>query len=143
MSWHWVSKTALLMLHDESLALHGGASGVRDEGLLDSALNRPVNLANYDDPDAAELAASYAFGLAKNHAFVDGNKRAAFLAAGLFLHINSQRLMASQVEATQAVLALAAGQLTEAQFAQWLRQHIAPRHAVHEPRAKYGAKAKV
>ena len=139
--WRWVSKTALMLLHDESLALHGGASGVRDEGLLDSALNRPVNLAAYGEPDAAELAASYAYGLAKNHAFVDGNKRAAFLAylaAGLFLFSNNCRLMASEVDATRAVMALAADDLTEAQFAAWLRQHITPRNAVHEARAKYG-----
>lgn len=136
--WRWVSKAALLMLHDESLSLHGGASGVRDEGLLDSALSRPVNLAAYGEPDAAELAASYAYGLAKNHAFVDGNKRAAFLAAGLFLFTNNLRLMASEVDATHAVLALAAGDLSEAQFAAWLRQHIVSRNAVHEERAKYG-----
>jgi death on curing protein len=138
MNWRWVSKPALLMLHGESLALHGGAGGMRDESLLDSALHRPAHLAAYGEPDAAELAASYALGLAKNHPFVDGNKRAAFLAVGLFLHLNGQRLMVSQVDATQAVLALAAGTLTETQFAQWLRQHIAPRNAVHEPRAKYG-----
>lgn len=138
MSWRWVSKTALCMLHDESLALHGGASGVRDFGMLDSALNRPVNLAINGEPDAAELAAAYAFGLAKNHAFVDGNKRAALLAAGLFLHINNYRLLATQVDATHAVLALAAGDLNEAQFAQWLRVHMAPRNAVHQTRAEYG-----
>jgi death on curing protein len=137
MIWRWISKTALVMLHDESLALHGGAGGVRDAGMLDSALNRPINLAAYGTPDAAELAASYAFGLAKNHAFVDGNKRAALLAAGLFLHINNYRLMATQVDATQAMLALAAGDLTEVQFAAWLRQNTVPRNAVHEERAKY------
>jgi death on curing protein len=121
MTWRWVDKHALLLLHAESLAEHGGSAGLRDEGLLDSALARPINLVAYDDPDAVALAASYAFGLAKNHPFVDGNKRAAFLAAGLFLALNGQRLIASQVDATRAVLALAAGELNEEDFALWLR----------------------
>ena len=113
----------LLALHDESLALHGGASGIRDEGLLDSALARPVNLTAYGEPDFADLAASYGFGLAKNHPFVDGNKRAAFLAAGLFLFLNGNRLVVKQVDATITMLALAAGRLEEADFAAWLRQN--------------------
>jgi death-on-curing protein len=99
MNWRWVDKRALLLLHDESLAEHGGASGIRDEGLLDAALARPRNLAAYGEPDASDLAAGYGFGLAKNHAFVDGNKRAAFLAVGLFLWLNGYRLAASQAEA--------------------------------------------
>jgi death-on-curing protein len=86
--WRWVDKRLLLVLHDESLAMHGGLSGIRDEGLLDSALARPEHLAVYGEPDIAALAASYGVGLAKNHPFVDGNKRAAFLAVGLFLMIN-------------------------------------------------------
>ena len=100
MSWRWVDKRLLLILHDESLAEHGGASGLRDEGLLDSALARPLNLLAYGEPDAADLAAAYGLGLAKNHAFVDGNKRAAFLAVGLFLALNGHRLVASQPDAT-------------------------------------------
>ena len=127
MSWNWVDKRLLLLLHDESLAEHGGASGLRDEGLLDSALARPLNLAAYGEPDVAALAASYAFGLAKNHPFVDGNKRAAFLAAGLFLALNGMRLTASQADATVAVFTLAAGDLEEAGFADWLRRYSAPR----------------
>jgi len=123
--WKWIDKSVLLVLHDESLALHGGASGIRDEGLLDSALARPVNLAAYGEPDFADLAASYGFGLAKNHPFVDGNKRAAFLAAGLFLFLNGKRLSATQVDATITMLALAAGELEEADFAAWLRQNSA------------------
>ena len=127
MSWRWVDKRLLLVLHDESLAEHGGASGLRDEGLLDSALARPLNLLAYGDPDAADLAASYGLGLAKNHAFVDGNKRAAFLAVGLFLALNGYRLNASQTDATLTVMSLAAGEIDEAEFARWIRANSAPR----------------
>ena len=123
----WISKRALLLLHDESLAQHGGASGIRDDGLLESALARPENLLAYGSPDLAELAASYAYGLAKNHPFVDGNKRAAFLATGLFLALNGQRLVVAQAEATVMVLDLAAGEITEAAFADWLRAHLRSR----------------
>ena len=127
MNWRWVDRQALLLLHADSLAEHGGADGLRDEGLLDSALARPLNLAAYGEPDFAALAASYGVGLAKNHAFVDGNKRAAFLAVGLFLALNGQRLVASQVEATTAMLALAEGTMDEAAFAEWIRRHTRPR----------------
>jgi death-on-curing protein len=127
MNWRWVDRRALLLLHADSLAEHGGAVGLRDEGLLDSALARPLNLAAYGEPDFAALAASYGVGLAKNHAFVDGNKRAAFLAVGLFLALNGQRLVASQVEATTTMLAVAEGSLDEAGFADWIRRHTQPR----------------
>ena len=127
MTWRWVDKQALLLLHDESLAEHGGASGLRDEGLLDSALARPLNLNAYGTPDFADLAASYAIGLAKNHAFVDGNKRSAFLATGMFLHANGYRLSVSQVDATLTMLAVAAGEMDEASFAAWLRAHCVKR----------------
>lgn len=122
----WVDKQLLLLLHDESLAEHGGAAGIRDEGLLDSALARPMNLIAYGEPDLAELAASYGVGLAKNHAFVDGNKRAAFLAVGLFLRLNGHRLNASPAAATVAMIDVAAGTLNEADFADWIRRHSAP-----------------
>jgi len=125
--WRWVSRQVLLLLHDESLAEHGGDPGLRDEGLLDSALARPVNLALYEQPDAASLAASYGVGLAKNHPFVDGNKRAAFLAVGLFLAMNGYRLQASQADATLTVMDVAAGVMNESTFAQWIRDHIQPR----------------
>lgn len=125
--WRWISKAALVMLHDESLAEHGGGEGVRDPALLDSALARPLNVVAYSDPasppDAAALAASYGVGLAKNHAFVDGNKRAAFLAVGLFLALNGLRLQCSQADATLTMLAVAAGDVTETEFAAWLRAH--------------------
>ena len=123
----WISKRALLLLHDESLAEHGGASGIRDEGLLESALMRPENMLAYEDQrDLATLAAAYAYGLAKNHPFIDGNKRAAFLGAGLFLALNGHRLVAAQADATLQVLALAASEITETAFANWLRAHLAP-----------------
>lgn len=124
MSWRWVDRRALELLHDESIAEHGGLPGLRDEGLLESALARPLNLAAYGEPDVAELAASYGVGLAKNHAFVDGNKRVAFLAVGLFLGLNGQRLAATQADATLTMLDVAAGTLDEPAFATWLREHI-------------------
>lgn len=126
-NWRWIDRRLLVLLHDESLAMHGGASGLRDAGLLDSALARPLNLVAYGDPDLAELAASYAFGLAQNHPFVDGNKRAAFLAAGLFLGLNGYRLTASQAEATVAVFGLASGEIDEPTFAAWLRGRVLAR----------------
>jgi death on curing protein len=125
MSWRWVDRRALMLLHAESLAEHGGGEGLRDEGLLESALARAENLAAYGSPDIADLAASYGFGLAKNHPFIDGNKRAAFLSVGLFLHLNGYRLRATQAEATLTMLGLAAGDITEPEFAAWLREHVA------------------
>ena len=125
--WKWINRQVLLLLHDESLAEHGGASGLRDEGLLESALARPLNLALYGEPHVARLAASYGLGLAKNHAFVDGNKRAAFLAVGLFLGLNGYRLHTTLADATLTVLAVAAGEMDEAEFAQWIRTRIKPR----------------
>ena len=123
MSWRWIDRRALELLHDESLTIHGGASGLRDEGLLESALARPLQLAAYGSPEVWDLAAAYGVGLAKNHAFVDGNKRAAFLGVGMFLALNGYRLTAPQADATLTMLAVAAGQMDEATFARWLRQH--------------------
>ncbi len=125
--WRWFDRRALLLLHDISLAEHGGASGVRDDGLLDSALARPLNLVAYGSPDVSDLAAAYAYGLAKNHAFVDGNKRAAFLSVGLLLGLNGYALNATQADALMAVMRLAAGELDEAGFAAWIRAHTQPR----------------
>jgi death-on-curing protein len=122
--WRWVNRQVLLLLHEESLAEHGGAPGLRDGGLLDSALARPLNLALYGDPDVAELAAAYGIGLAKNHAFFDGNKRAAFLALGMFLALNGHRLRATQVDATLTMLAVAAGEISEKGLSQWIRDHM-------------------
>ena len=122
MNWRWIDRRLLVLLHDESLAMHGGAAGLRDEGLLDSALARPLNLVACGEPDPAALAASYASGLAQNHPFVDGNKRAAFLAVGLFLGLNGHRLTASQAEATVAMFGLASGDIDEPTFDAWLRE---------------------
>jgi death on curing protein len=121
----WIDKRALLLLHEESLTQFGGASGLRDEGLLDSAMARPVNKFLYEHcDDLAVLAASYGFGLARNHAFVDGNKRAAFLAIGAFLAINRKSLRADPVDAIQTIVALAAGSLEESALAEWVGRHI-------------------
>ena len=127
MNWTWIDRRVLLMLHDESLAEHGGASGIRDEGLLESALARPLNLAAHNEPDLAALAASFAVGLAKNHAFVDGNKRSAFLGMGLFLYLNGSKLIASQADATVTMLAVASGDIVEAALAEWIRRNMVKR----------------
>lgn len=123
-AWRWIDPRTLVLLHDESLAEHGGASGLRDEGLLQSALARAPNLAHSGKPDLAALAACYGVGLAKNHAFVDGNKRAAFLSVGLFLALNGHRLLASQTEATLVMLDVAASAIDEDGFAAWIRDHV-------------------
>jgi death-on-curing protein len=121
----WIEKRALLLLHEESLAMFGGARGMRDEGLLDSALARPVNQFLYEKVnDLAGLAAAYGFGIAKNHAFVDGNKRAAYLSMGLFLAINGKQLRPDQVDAIRTILELAAGNLDEAGLAKWVRANL-------------------
>lgn len=121
----WIDKRALLLLHQESLSQFGGAVGLRDEGLLDSALGRPINKYTYDGcTDLAALAAAYGFGLVRNHPFVDGNKRAAFLAVGVFLAINGQRLTAKPIDAIEAVMSLSVGRMEEARFADWIRKNI-------------------
>ncbi|MGJ7614634.1 MULTISPECIES: type II toxin-antitoxin system death-on-curing family toxin [unclassified Variovorax] len=126
-SWRWIDRRTLILLHDESLAEHGGASGLRDETMLQSALARPLNLVSYGSPDVADLAAAYGVGLAKNHPFIDGNKRAAFLSVGLFLALNGQRLVATQAEATLVMLDVAASAMDESSFASWIRSHMATR----------------
>jgi death on curing protein len=120
----WLSHKALLLLHEESLAQFGGSRGLRDEGLLDSALARPRNLHAYH-PECmlAELAAAYGVGIAKNHSFVDGNKRAAFLAVGVFLAMNGYRLTADQIDAIKTMLAVASGELGESEFANWIAKN--------------------
>ncbi len=123
----WITKHGLLLLHDRSLALHGGANGTRDEGLLDSALARPLNRFHYEgETDLVALAATYAGGIAANHPFIDGNKRAAFLAAGLFLEKNGTQLIASEVDAARTILALAAGQLSIDELTSWIRAKSGP-----------------
>ncbi len=124
--WRWINRSALVRLHDMGIAQFGGAQGLRDEGMLDSALSRPESLAHYGAPDVAELAAAYGYGLVKNHAFVDGNKRVAFLAVGLFLRLNGYALNANQADATTTVLKLAASEMTEIDFAAWIRHNSQP-----------------
>jgi death-on-curing protein len=125
MQWRWIQRVALVRLHAMCLVQFGGLAGLRDEGLMESALARPEQLANYASPDVADIAAAYAFGLAKNHPFVDGNKRTAFLALGLSLRLNGYRLTASQPDATQTILLLAAGELSEQALATWIRGQMA------------------
>lgn len=118
----WLSKALILAIHDEQLAEHGGGTGVRDDGLLESALARPQNRLGYDEAaDFATLAASYAFGLARNHPFIDGNKRTAFVAAEVFLDLNGMTLTASDEECVLTMIRLAAGEIEEDAFAAWLR----------------------
>ena len=126
-AWVWLDAGVLRAVHDEQLAEHGGAAGVRDEGLFESALARPENLAAYGEPDVAALAAAYGFGLARNHPFIDGNKRTAFVAVELFLDCNGCSLSADDAECVLTMLAVAAGTLDETQFAAWIRQHAVPR----------------
>ena len=130
MSWRFPRREVLLLLHDESLAEHGGAPGQRDAALFDSALARPQHLLAYGDPDVAALAASCGYGIARNHPFVDGNKRTAFLATGLILALNGWRLDASQAQATLTMLAVASGEFSESEYADWLRAHATPRKPV-------------
>ena len=114
-------------VHEEQLAEHGGGSGVRDEGLFESATNRPLHLAHNGEPDAASVAAAYGLGLARNHPFVDGNKRTAFVAVELLLALNGWDLVADDAQCVMTMLALAAGDLSEDEFAQWLREHLQDR----------------
>ena len=117
----WLLRETVLAMHDLLIAEFGGGAGIRDEGLLDSALSRPQNLFAYEQPSVFELAASLAFGLIKNHPFLDGNKRVAFTAAVTFLHLNGRRVDATEVDATVRTLALATGDMTEAEYAAWLK----------------------
>jgi death-on-curing protein len=114
----------ILAVHDEQLAEHGGAPGLRDGGLLDSALARPQHLLNYDDPDVSELTAAYGWGIARNHPFVDGNKRTALVAAELFLVLNGYELLADNADCVVTMLSVAAGEMAEDDFAAWIRGHI-------------------
>jgi death-on-curing protein len=140
----WVEKALVLAVHERQLAEHGGTGGLRDEGLLESALARPQQLHAYGDPppDLADLAASLACGLARNHPFVDGNKRTAHVAYRTFLALNGAELVAADEEKYLAMLALAEGKLGEQDFAAWLREHVRTqrRGEAHEPRSAYRAK---
>ncbi|MEO6154565.1 MAG: type II toxin-antitoxin system death-on-curing family toxin [Thermomonas sp.] len=137
----WITRALALAIHDRQLAEHGGGSGVRDEGLLESALARPQQRHTYGDPppDLADLAASLAFGLARNHPFVDGNKRTAHVAYRVFIVLNGAELVADDEDKYIAMLRLAEGSMDEAGFADWLRPRIVarPQGKVQEPLARY------
>ena len=121
--WQWLDLDAVAAIHEAQLAEHGGSAGTRDTGLLESALARARNVAGYGEPDCAELGAAYGFGIARNHPFVDGNKRTAFVAVELFLDLNGFDLLADDAECVLTMLALAAGDLDERAFAAWIRAH--------------------
>ncbi len=123
-SWVWINSAVLIAVHDSQLAEHGGGAGVRDHGSLASALSRPENLAAYGEPDASDLAAAYGFGISRNHAFIDGNKRTGFVAAAMFLRLNGYKLVADDASKVLTMLAVSAGDITEAEFAAWIRQHV-------------------
>ncbi len=122
----WVFEKTVLAIHDEQLAEHGGMPGVRDMALLQSALHRPQNLAAYGVPDIADLAAAYAYGISRNHGFLDGNKRTAFVVAYVFLLDQGHELIASDQEAVTTMLAVAAGEMSEAELAVWFRAYTRP-----------------
>lgn len=124
MTWRWIRGDVLYAVHDRQIAEHGGLEGIRDRGTVESALVRPQNLVAYSEPGAAALAAAYAFGMARNHGFADGNKRSAWIAARLFLADNGCRLKFDQADAIRTVEALAAGTLSEDKMADWLRQRM-------------------
>jgi death-on-curing protein len=122
--WLWLSQAVIVAVHDAQLATHGGGTGVRDQSLLESALARPENLAAYGTPDASDLAAAYGFGISRNHAFIDGNKRTGFVAAEMFLILNGFQLAADDTNSALTMLAVSAGDITEAEFADWIRLNI-------------------
>lgn len=121
--WLWLDRAVVLAIHGMQLAEHGGCSGIRDQNLLESALARPLQLANYAQTDAAALAGAYGYGIARNHAFIDGNKRTGFVAAELFLRLNGYQLRAGDGDCVLTMLAVAAGDLAEEEFANWIRGH--------------------
>ena len=124
--WVWIDPSVIHAAHDEQLGEHGGAAGLRDAGLLESALARPMQLVACGEADAASLAAVYVVGLARNHPFVDGNKRTAFVAVELFVALNGRALVAADSDCVMAMLHLAAGEWTEVEFAAWVRANSAP-----------------
>ena len=125
MKWHWILESVVLAIHEAQLAEHGGPEGIRDKNALASALARPQNLLSYGgEQDAGSLAAAYAFGIARNHPFTDGNKRTAFVVLELFLELNGWVLDASDAECTSTMEALAAGTLPEESLVKWVREHL-------------------
>ena len=120
----WVALNTVLAIHEEQLAEHGGLDGIRDRGLLESALHRPRDLQSYGQPDLADLAAAYAFGIARNHPFLDGNKRTSAVVTRLFLRLNGHDLDATQAERLAIWLALGAGETTEQALADWMPSRL-------------------
>lgn len=125
--WRWVRPDVLFAVHDRQLSEHGGLDGIRDQGGIESALARPQNLAVYGEPDAADLAAGYCYGIARNHGFADGNKRTAWIAARLFLADNGYRVNYDPLDAIRTVEDVAGGSLDEQQLARWFRERLVPR----------------
>jgi len=121
MTWHWLLDGVVIAIHDEQIAVHGGIPGIRDDGLLSSALARPKHKADYGDPIVFDVAAAYAYSIIRDHPFVDGNKRTGFLVAYVFLSINGWDLRSSEVEAVNVVIDLAAGEMDEPSFSDWLK----------------------
>ena len=122
----WIQKELVQAMHLRQLSEHGGGQGIRDEGLLESALQRPLNKFAYESPDLPELAAAYAFGIARNHPFIDGNKRTALVTSFTFLYLNGSKVASSQEENVRQFLALAAGDVTENELAEWFRKFVRP-----------------
>ena len=122
----WIDLSVALAIHDEQIAEHGGQAGVSDRGLLESALARPQNQFAYGEHSLPRLAASYAFGISRNHPFLDGNKRTSLVVAELFMDLNGLELTASDAECVAAFLQLAAGELAEEKLAEWITAHAAP-----------------
>jgi death-on-curing protein len=125
--WVWLERDVIIAIHEMQLAEHGGLTGIRDMGLMDSALSRAPNLAGCGQPDVADLAAAYGWGLSRNHPFNDGNKRTGFVAAELFLRLNGYTLLADDANCVVTMLGVAAGDITEEAFAAWLRTHTVAR----------------
>jgi death-on-curing protein len=123
----WIPREMIVAMHLRQLAEHGGGEGIRDEGLLDSALQRPVNKLAYGEPDLFELAAAYAYGIARNHPFIDGNKRTALVASFTFLYVNGFRMTSSQEENAARFISLAAGEMSEEDLPAWFRKNAVPR----------------
>ncbi len=124
--WRWVSFNVVVAVHDRQISEHGGLDGIGDDGAIESALARPLNLAAYGDPDAASLAAAYAYGIAKNHGFADGNKRTAWVIARLFLADNGYGLDFDPIDAVRTMDGVAAGRIGEDELAAWLRVRVGP-----------------
>ena len=122
--WRWINRAVLIAVHEMQLAEHGGGAGLRDANLLESALSRPLNLAACGSPDVCALAAAYGYGISRNYAFIEGNKCTALVATELFLRLNGWRLIVSDADCALTMLSLASGELSEDDFAAWLRSHV-------------------